>query len=130
MASKVTATDAAAKAIRRLQESTGSIAMFQSGGCCDGSLPLCLTAAEMPAGPEDVMLGEIAGMPFYVDGEQYRRWGEPSFIVDVSPGASEGFSLAPSADEHFVSRSPAADSCLPPECPSADGERPHPSSGR
>jgi uncharacterized protein (DUF779 family) len=106
MAGRVTATRAAREAIRRLQTTKGPISMFQSGGCCDGSLPLCLTAAEMPAGPGDTMLGELEGMPFYVDGEQYRRWGEPSFLIDVSPGAPEGFSLAPSADEHFVSRSP------------------------
>jgi uncharacterized protein (DUF779 family) len=83
--------------------------MFQSGGCCDGSLPLCLTAAEMPAGPGDLMLGELEGMPFYVDGEQYRRWGEPSFVVDLSPGEPEGFSLAPGPNAHFVSRSPGAE---------------------
>ncbi len=80
--------------------------MFQSGGCCDGSLPLCLPAAELPAGPHDLMLGEIEGMPFYVDGEQYRRWNEPHFVVDVSPGDPEGFSLPAGAGMHFVSREP------------------------
>jgi uncharacterized protein (DUF779 family) len=106
----VAATPAALQMIERLAREHGPLAFFQSGGCCDGSLPLCLTAAEMPAGPHDVKLGELEGMPFYVDGEQYRRWGEPSFVIDLSPGASEGFSLAPSTDEHFVSRSPGADS--------------------
>lgn len=112
MASRVVATPAALEAIRRLQATKGPLAMFQSGGCCDGSLPLCLTAAEMPAGPGDVKLGDLEGMPFYVDGEQYRRWGEPSFLIDLSPGASEGFSLSP-GDAHFVSRSPEPETDQP-----------------
>ena len=111
MAERVTATPAAAEAIRLLQVRSGPLAMFQSGGCCDGSLPLCLPAGELPAGPHDVKLGEIDGMPFYVDGEQYTRWGEPSFLVDVSAGAPEGFSLAAGEGLHFVSRSPDPGSC-------------------
>jgi uncharacterized protein (DUF779 family) len=60
----------------------------------------------MPVGPGDVKLGEPGGCGFYVDEEQWRRWGEPGFVLDVSPGDPEGFSLPASAGMHFVTRSP------------------------
>ena len=104
---QVTATTAALEAIERLQQSHGPIVFFQSGGCCDGSLPICLPAGEMPAGPNDIELGAIGGAAFYVDAEQYRRWNEPDFLVDVSPGKPEGFSLGGSEGVHFVSRTSA-----------------------
>jgi len=99
----VTATDAAVRAIERLTAEHGPLAFFQSGGCCDGSLPICLKEGELPPGPGDTLLGVIAGAPFYVDSEQYRRWGRPSFLLDVRPGPAEGFSLSP-PEEHFVTR--------------------------
>jgi uncharacterized protein len=66
---------------------------FQSGGCCDGTSPICLKKGELPAGPHDVRLGHIGGAPFYIDSDQYERWGTPRFLIDVSSGAAEGFSL-------------------------------------
>jgi uncharacterized protein (DUF779 family) len=57
----------------------------------------------MPA-PHDLELGDIGGAPFYIDAHQYERWGRPAFLVDVSPGASEGFSLDALEDVHFVTR--------------------------
>src|ERR1017187_10541436 len=82
----VTATDDALEAIERLRAEHGPLAFFQSGGCCDGSLPICLEDGELPAGPGDVLLGAVAGAPFYVDSEQYARWGRPSFLLDMRPG--------------------------------------------
>jgi uncharacterized protein (DUF779 family) len=69
---------------------------------------MCLREGELPKGPHDLELGTVAGAPFYVDSDQYERWGKPSFIVDVSPGAAEGFSLEGLEDVHFVSLSPRA----------------------
>lgn len=106
MSGRVGATEAALEAIRQVEEAHGPIALFQSGGCCDGSLPLCLPAGEMPAGPGDVELGRISSTPFYVDADQWRRWGEPGFVLDVSPGEPEGFSLPAGSGRHFVSRAP------------------------
>jgi uncharacterized protein (DUF779 family) len=103
----VTATGRAIEAIERLQVEHGPLAFFQSGGCCDGSLPICLEDGELPPGPNDVLLGSVAGADFYVDGEQYERWGRPRFLLDLSPGAAQGFSLS-LPDAHFVTRSPAA----------------------
>jgi hypothetical protein len=99
----VTATTAALDAIDRLGAAHGPLAFFQSGGCCDGSSPICLRLGELPVGAGDVLLGELAGAPFYVDADMYERWGRPDFVVDVAPGAPEGFSLGP-ADGHFLLR--------------------------
>lgn len=99
----VTASDAAIRAVERLSAEHGPLAFFQSGGCCDGSLPICLKDGELPPGRGDELLGVVAGAPFYVDSDQYRRWGRPSFLLDVRPGPAEGFSLS-LPDAHFVTR--------------------------
>jgi len=99
-----TATPQAAEMVKRLVREHGPVAIYQSGGCCDGSLPLCLLADELGQGPNDVLLGEVAGVPFYIDAEQYQRWGEPEFLLDVASGAPEGFSLG-LRDAHFVTLS-------------------------
>jgi uncharacterized protein (DUF779 family) len=101
----VSASPQAAEMLRRLVLAHGPLAIFQSGGCCDGSLPLCLLADDLPPGPDDLLLGEVvSGVPFYIDAEQFHRWGEPEFVLDVAAGGPEGFSLGAS-DAHFVTRS-------------------------
>jgi uncharacterized protein (DUF779 family) len=100
----VTATRAALEVIQDLEAAHGPLMFFQSGGCCDGSSPMCLRAGELPLGPQDVQLGEIRRAPFYIDAEQYERWGSPEFLIDVSPGAAEGFSLEALLGVHFVTR--------------------------
>ena len=103
-ATAVTATPAALEVIHRLEAAQGPLMFFQSGGCCDGSSPMCLKAGELPLGQNDLRLGEIGGVPFYIDAEQYDRWRKPHFIIDVSPGAAEGFSLEGLEGVHFVTR--------------------------
>jgi uncharacterized protein (DUF779 family) len=98
----LSATTRATALVRRLVCEHGPLVIYQSGGCCDGSLPLCLLAGELAPSSNDVLLGRVAGTPFYIDGEQYERWGEPEFLLDVADGAPEGFSLGGS-DSHFVS---------------------------
>ncbi len=101
----VAATPAALEVINRLGAARGPLMFFQSGGCCDGGSPMCLEEGELPLSPQDVRLGEIAGMPFYIDSDQYERWGRPHLTVDVSPGAADGFSLEGLEGVHFVTRS-------------------------
>ena len=103
----VSATQAALEVIAHLEAAHGPLALFQSGGCCDGTAPICLKASDMPPSPHDLQLGTLAGAPFYIDSDQYERWGRPQFEVDVSPGAAMGFSLEGLADVHFVTRTPA-----------------------
>jgi uncharacterized protein (DUF779 family) len=96
--------------VRQLVRKHGPVAIYQSGGCCDGSLPLCLLADELGQSPNDVQLGEVDGVPFYIDAEQYERWGEPEFLLDVASGAPEGFSLG-LRDAHFVTHSLSGEAC-------------------
>jgi uncharacterized protein (DUF779 family) len=102
----VAATPAALEVIRRLETAHGPLAFFQSGGCCDGTSAICLKDGELPPAPHDVRLGEIGGAPFYIDAEQYERWGTPRFLIDVRAGAAEGFSLEGLEGVHFVSGTP------------------------
>ena len=111
MAGEIVTTDAAQAAIERLTAAFGPLMFFQSGGCCDGSSPICMREGELATGPNDLLLGEAGGAPFYIDAEQYRRWNQPQFILDVRAGAAEGFSLEGLQGVHFVTRSPA---CEPP----------------
>ena len=119
MTETVSATRAALAVITRLEAAHGPLAFFQSGGCCDGTSPICLKDGELPAGPHDVKLGEIGGAPFYIDADQYERWGRPRFEIDASPGAAMGFSLEALEDVHFVTRmpgsSPITEADEPPE---------------
>ncbi len=105
MTANLTATPIALEMVERLAAQYGRLAFFQSGGCCDGSSPICLKDGELPPGPNDLLLGTVADTPFYVDRDQYERWGRPSFLLDVRPGPAEGFSLS-LPDAHFVTRSP------------------------
>ena len=101
----LTATPAARDLLERLRAEHGSLAVFQSGGCCEGSTPICLPQGELPAGPNDLLLGEVGGTPVYVDAEQYGRWRRPVLQLDVGPGPAQGFSLS-LADTHLVTRTP------------------------
>jgi uncharacterized protein (DUF779 family) len=104
MAQNVTATAEALELIQRLRAAHGPLVFHQSGGCCDGSAPMCLEQADLPAGPNDVELGTVGGVPFYVDRDQYERWGRPQFVLDVAPGAGQGFALDSLESLHFVTR--------------------------
>jgi hypothetical protein len=93
--------------LERLTAERGPLAIFQSGGCCDGTSPICVQREEeLPPGTNNVLLGEVAATPFYVDAEQYRRWGRPAFLIDVGAGPAQGFSLS-LPDAHLVTRAPA-----------------------
>ncbi|HZQ64421.1 MAG TPA: DUF779 domain-containing protein [Gaiellaceae bacterium] len=103
----VTATEGALVELARLRERYGPLMLFQSGGCCDGSAPLCLRQGELLLGPGDLLLGEVAGVPFYVDAEQYERWRRPAFQLDVAAGEGDTFSLEGADGVRFVSRAPS-----------------------
>lgn len=102
---RVVATDAALQAITRLQAARGPVMFFQSGGCCDGSLPLCFVEGQLVIAPRDVLLGEPGGCRFYVDHRQFEVVRRSQLILDVAAGVPEGFSLPAGDDIHFVIRS-------------------------
>jgi uncharacterized protein len=104
---RVSGTKAALAELASLRERHGPLMFFQSGGCCDGSSPLCLHEGELLVGNNDLLLGEIDGTPFYIDLEHYERWNQPTFEIDVLPGASDTLSLEGPDGVHFVSRTPS-----------------------
>ena len=75
---------------------------FQSGGCCDGSSPMCFAYGELLLGPNDLLLGDVDGCPFYIDSEQYERWNRPALALDVAPGAGSSMSLEETHGVHFL----------------------------
>ena len=106
---QITATDAALAELARLRERFGPLTLLQSGGCCDGSSPLCVREGELLVGPPtDIYLGDLDGVSFWIDHDQYERWNRPAFVLDVAPGAPSSFSLEGVDDVHFVSRPPLA----------------------
>ncbi len=105
MGETVEVTEAARALIARLKTRHGPLIFMQSGGCCDGSSPMCLQEGDLLLGPNDLLLGEIEGCPFYIDQEQYERWRKPQFLIDVATGDGDTFSLEGPEGMHFVARS-------------------------
>jgi uncharacterized protein (DUF779 family) len=111
----VVATVAAIAEIERLSAEHGPLMFFLSGGCCDGSSPMCLPEGELRIGSNDLLLGEVGGCPFYVDAEQYERWKRPALVLDVGAGAGSGMSLEEAHGLHFrLGTSPLATVCAAP----------------
>ncbi|HEY5387190.1 MAG TPA: DUF779 domain-containing protein [Thermoleophilia bacterium] len=110
----VVATPAALEAITRLVAVRGRVMFFQSGGCCDGSLPMCFDDGELVVGDRDILLGEVGGAPFYIDFRQYEVWKHTQLILDVGEGEPEGFSLGAGDGRHFITRSRVC-ACEPAE---------------
>ncbi len=102
---QLSVTPEAVEVIERLRDKHGELAFFQAG-CGDGSSPTCMTRGEFLETDADLKLGAIAGAPFLVDKEQYERWNEPEFVLDVAPGAATSLSLEGGEDVHFVARIP------------------------
>jgi hypothetical protein len=103
---RVVATETAVAEIRRLRAEHGPLMLFQSGGCCDGSSPMCFPDGELLLGPNDLLLGDVDGCPFYIDAEQYERWHTPALVLDVRPGGGSSLSLEGAHDLHFRVSSP------------------------
>ena len=116
MPQRITATPAALDLLERLRAEHGDLIIHISGGCCDGSSPMCLRAADLPASPHDVELGALADVPIVIDGDQDRRWLHPSFHLDTAPGAAGGFSLEALEDVHFTAASTDRDAMLTAYC--------------
>jgi uncharacterized protein (DUF779 family) len=102
---RVTATAAAVALIERLRAKHGPLMFHQSGGCCDGSAPMCYPAGEFIVGDYDRLLGHIAGAPFYISGSQFEYWQHTHLIIDVVPGRGGMFSLEGPEGLRFLTRS-------------------------
>lgn len=102
---RVLATDAALELIELLKEKHGPLMFHQSGGCCDGSSPMCYPIGEFRVGESDVLLGEIGGCPFYMSRDQFEYWKHTQLIIDVVPGRGGMFSLEGPEGKRFLTRS-------------------------
>ena len=102
---RVTATGAAGALIRQLKKQHGPLMFHLSGGCCDGSAPMCFQVGEFKLGDVDEKVGEIAGCEFWMDREQLRRWAHTRWTVDVVPGRGGSFSLEAPLNQRFLIRS-------------------------
>jgi uncharacterized protein len=102
---RVAITPQAASMIERLRAQHGALLFHQSGGCCDGSSPMCYPRAEFLIGEQDVYLGSIADVPFYMGGPQFEYWQHTHLTIDVVPGRGGGFSLEAPEGVRFLTRS-------------------------
>jgi uncharacterized protein len=105
MVERVVATPAALALMEKLERQHGPLMFHQSGGCCDGSAPMCYPAGEFRTGDSDVELGAIGGAPFYIGAAQFDYWRHTQLIVDVVPGRGSGFSLEAPEGLRFLTRS-------------------------
>jgi uncharacterized protein len=108
MMSRVLITATAATLLEQLQEQHGPVMFHQSGGCCDGSSPMCYPDGDFIVGDRDVLLGVLdvgaQGVPVWISGPQYQAWKHTQLIIDVVPGRGGGFSLEAPEGVRFLSR--------------------------
>lgn len=102
---QVEATDLAIHLIRVLRAKHGALMFHQSGGCCDGSSPMCYPRGEFLIGDSDVKLGEVDGEPFYMSRSQFEYWKHTQLLLDVVPGRGGQFSLDSPEGLRFLIRS-------------------------
>ncbi|MER6913474.1 DUF779 domain-containing protein [Streptomyces sp. NPDC000594] len=109
--SRVELTEAAAELVRRLRTDHGPLMFHQSGGCCDGSAPMCYPRGEFRTGGSDVLLAELRvpgvpeGVGFWMSAAQYELWSHTRLVVDVVEGRGSGFSLEAPEGVRFLIRS-------------------------
>ena len=110
MGALVSLTDAAVNLLGELTTTHGPLMFHQSGGCCDGSAPMCYPLGEFLIGGSDVLLeildiGRGPAIPFYMSRSQYEYWKHTHLTVDVVPGRGSGFSLEAPGGVRFLIRS-------------------------
>ncbi len=102
---RVKVTEEAKKVIDQLRAKYGPLMFHQSGGCCDGSQPMCFEEGDFKIGDSDVLLGNVHGCPFYMSRDQYEYWKHTQLTLDVTPGRGSSFSLEIPLGIRFLIRS-------------------------
>ena len=105
MVERVVASDSALALLGLLKEKYGPLMFFQSGGCCDGSSPMCYALGDFAVGADDVYLGNLEGTPFYMGHGQFEYWKHTQLIIDVVDGMGGMFSLDNGTGKRFLTRS-------------------------
>ena len=102
---RVDVTTDASTWIQSLSEKNGPLMFHQSGGCCDGSSPMCYPKDVFLVGSSDVYLGDVSGTPFFMSEVQFRHWQHTHLTLDIVPGRGSGFSLEVPFGVRFLIRS-------------------------
>ena len=102
---RIALTPEAADLLRRLRGEHGPLMFHQSGGCCDGSAPMCFPRGEFLVGDRDILLGQVGGAPFFISESQYAYWCHTQLVIDVVPGRGGMFSLEGPEGLRFLTRS-------------------------
>lgn len=105
MPARVTFTPEAIDLLRKLRENFGPLVLHLSGGCCEGTAPMCFRRSDFRVGPRDVLLGVVDGCPFYVGPAQFQYWANCQLTVDVTTGHGDSFSLEAADGVRFAARS-------------------------
>ncbi len=106
---KVTATPEAVELLDAIIADHGPVLFHQSGGCCDGSSPMCYPRGEFIVGDRDVLLGTIGDTPIYISESQFGAWRHTDLVIDVVPGRGGMFSLDNGREKRFLTRSTLCD---------------------
>lgn len=105
MTARVVATEEALSLLESIKNIHGAILFYQSGGCCDGSAPMCCREGDFILGDADLYLGSIGNTPFYMHKSQYEYWKHTQLIIDAIEGRGAEFSLDSVESRHFITRS-------------------------
>ncbi len=105
MSKRLSFTDETKKLVDEIEEINGDLVFHQSGGCCDGSAPMCFPRNEFRVGSRDKYLGLIGTHPFFIADDQYAYWEHTHLIIDVVPGRGGMFSLEGPSGKRFLTRS-------------------------
>lgn len=103
--SRVEATEAARALLAEVRAAHGPVLFHQSGGCCDGSAPMCYAVAEFRIGENDVWLGQIDGADVWIGGRQFLAWAHTKLVLDAVRGRGASFSLEAPSGRRFLTRS-------------------------
>lgn len=106
MSGRITATPAALDLLAEIAAEHGPVIFHLSGGCCDGTAPMCYPAGEFRIGAHDVLLGHLGEAPFYTGGAQAAAWADTALTVDAQPGRGGAFSLDNARGRRFVLGTP------------------------
>ncbi|MDA9246238.1 DUF779 domain-containing protein [Rhodobacteraceae bacterium] len=105
MATRLSSTKETRDLLRELIKNHGPVVFHQSGGCCDGSAPMCFPRKEFRVGSRDIFLGTICDQPFFIAADQYSYWEHTQLIIDVVPGRGGMFSIEGPSGKRFLTRS-------------------------
>lgn len=105
MTQRIDLTKEANNVILQLKEKYGELMFHQSGGCCDGSQPMCFEKGDFIIGSSDICLGEIAGCEFWMSKDQFEYWQFTHLTIDITPGRGASFSLEIPLGLRFITKS-------------------------